>query len=71
MAKNWTNESIWNAAFGPYETCVSVLVEAEIQSITPQDYVRSCLVEAREQGADFELDAAFASVCRQLGVAVS
>jgi hypothetical protein len=71
MKTNWTSEGIWNAAFGSTETRESVLAEAEMQSSTPQDYVRSCLLEAREQGADFEFDAAFADVCRQLGVAVS
>jgi hypothetical protein len=67
----WTSEGIWNAAFGPTETRESVLAEAETQSRTPQDYARSCLVEAIDQGADFELDVAFADVCHQLGVAVS
>jgi hypothetical protein len=71
MKTNWTSEGIWNAAFGSTETCASVLAEAYRQHITPQDYVRSCLVAAREQGADFDLDSAFGDLCRQLWVAVS
>lgn len=71
MATAWDDEGIWNAAFGAYETRESVLAEAERLDRTPQDYARNCVLDAQEQGADFDRDTAFQSLCRQLGVPVS
>ena len=61
-------ETIWNSTFGPDATPATVLAECETQSITPQDYAMTCIVDAREAGFDCDKSAAFASLCRQLGV---
>jgi hypothetical protein len=64
----WTPEGTWHAVLGAYETPESVLAEAESQSITPQDYVRSAVEESISQGADFDRDDTYADLCRQLGI---
>ena len=64
----WTDEGIWNATVGAYETTATALAEAKRQSITPQVYLMSCVEEALTQGADFDADEAYESLCRQCGV---
>ena len=67
----WQPEGIWNACFGSTETRETVLAEADRQSIAPQDYAMTCVLEAQKQGADFDTSDAFASLCRQLDIANS
>lgn len=67
---HWDDEGTWNSCFGPTETRATVLAEAESQGVTPQGYARSCVEDAIDQGATFDADEAFASLCRQLGVAI-
>ena len=68
---SWDDEGYWAACFGPTETRESVLAECESQRATPQDYARSCIYTAKDQGADFDADAAQKSLCHQLGVVPS
>jgi phage terminase large subunit-like protein len=63
----WDAEGIWNAVFG-CETRKTVLAECETQGVTPQGYVSACVTDAIDQGADFDENEAFKSLCHQLGV---
>jgi hypothetical protein len=69
-AQAWDAEGVWNACFGPGETRDSVLADVANRSLVPQDYARLCVDEAAAQGADYDRDEAYASLCRQLGVSV-
>ena len=65
---SWDDDSIWNMVFGPWETPQTVLQRADDLCVTPQDYARMYVSEAASVGADFDLDAAFRSLCKQLGI---
>lgn len=61
---------LWLAVFG-YDDAEKVLEAAEQCDRTPQDYIRSSVIEAQSQGLDVDTDTAFADLCGYCGVAAS
>jgi hypothetical protein len=65
-----TDSELWDMVLGPYETPATVLAEADGQGITPQDYLRSAVDDAIDQGlaVDDRGGDAFSRLCRLVGV---
>lgn len=66
-----TAKQIWNMVLGPHTSPADALAEADQQSITPQDYLRSALDEAISQGLEVDTGRAYQQLCETAGVADS